>query len=77
MIDDAYKHKIKTAAQLAEMLGDPPRKQKIVMCHGTFDLVHPGHIRHLVYARSKGAKLVVGVTADDHVKKADHRPFVP
>lgn len=77
MIESTYKHKIKTAAELAELLGDPPRKQKIVMCHGTFDLVHPGHIRHLVYARSKGAKLVVGVTADAHVKKADHRPFVP
>jgi rfaE bifunctional protein kinase chain/domain/rfaE bifunctional protein nucleotidyltransferase chain/domain len=77
VIESTYKHKIKTAAELAELLGDPPRKQKIVMCHGTFDLVHPGHIRHLVYARSKGAKLVVGVTADAHVKKADHRPFVP
>lgn len=77
MIDDAYKHKIKTAAEIAEIIGTPPRKRKIVMCHGTFDLVHPGHIRHLVYARSKGAKLVVGVTADAHVKKADHRPFVP
>jgi len=77
VIDDAYKHKVKTAAELADLLGDPPRRQKIVMCHGTFDLVHPGHIRHLVYARSKGAKLVVGVTADAHVKKADHRPFVP
>lgn len=77
MIDDAYKHKIKTAAEIAEIIGAPPRKTKIVMCHGTFDLVHPGHIRHLVYARSKGAKLVVGVTADAHVKKADHRPFVP
>lgn len=77
MIDDAYKHKIKTAAEIAAIIGAPGRKKKIVMCHGTFDLVHPGHIRHLVYARSKGAKLVVGVTADHHVKKADHRPFVP
>ena len=77
MIDDAYKHKIRTAAEIAEIIGAPPRKKKIVMCHGTFDLVHPGHIRHLMYARAKGAKLVVGVTADTHVKKADHRPFVP
>lgn len=77
MIDDAYKHKIKTAAEIAAIIGSPPRRRKIVMCHGTFDLVHPGHIRHLTYARSKGAKLVVGVTADTHVKKADHRPFVP
>lgn len=77
MIENKYKHKIKTAAELAELLGEPPRRRKIVMCHGTFDLVHPGHIRHLIYARSKGAKLVVGVTADTHVEKADHRPFVP
>ncbi|HEY9568299.1 MAG TPA: PfkB family carbohydrate kinase [Thalassobaculum sp.] len=77
MIDEAYKHKVKTAAEIAEMIGPPPRRRKIVMCHGTFDLVHPGHIRHLVYAHSKGAKLIVGVTADIHVKKADHRPFVP
>jgi len=77
VIDDAYKHKIRTAAEIAEIIGAPPRKKKIVMCHGTFDLVHPGHIRHLMYARAKGAKLVVGVTADTHVKKADHRPFVP
>lgn len=77
MINEPYKHKIKTAAELAEDLGPPPRREKVVMCHGTFDLVHPGHIRHLVYARSKGARLVVSVTADTHVKKADHRPFVP
>src|SRR3546814_111892 len=77
VIDEAYKHKVKTAAEIAEMIGPPPRRRKIVMCHGTFDLVHPGHIRHLVYAHSKGAKLIVGVTADIHVKKADHRPFVP
>src|SRR3546814_8384438 len=59
------------------MMVPPPRRRKIVRCHGTFDLVHPGHIRHLVYAHSKGAKLIGGVTADIHVKKADHRPFVP
>lgn len=77
MIDDAYKHKIKTAEEIAAIIGEPMRNKPVVMCHGTFDLVHPGHIRHLVYARSKGAKLVVGVTADQHVNKADHRPFVP
>lgn len=77
MIDDAYKHKIKTAEEVAAIIGEPMRSEPVVMCHGTFDLVHPGHIRHLVYARSKGAKLVVGVTADQHVNKADHRPFVP
>src|SRR3546814_18293354 len=59
------------------MMVPPPRRRNIGRCQWTFDLVQPGHIRNLVYAHSKGAKLIVGVTADIHVKKADHRPFVP
>jgi rfaE bifunctional protein kinase chain/domain len=47
------------------------------MCHGTFDVVHPGHLRHLLYAKSKGEVLVVSVTADVHVSKGELRPHVP
>ena len=47
------------------------------MCHGTFDLVHPGHIRHLLYAKSKADILVASLTADAHIAKANFRPFVP
>ena len=47
------------------------------MCHGVFDLVHPGHIRHLSYAKSKSDKLIVSITSDLHVKKAEFRPYVP
>ena len=47
------------------------------MCHGTFDLVHPGHIRHLLYAKSKGDLLIASLTADAHIAKANFRPFVP
>ena len=47
------------------------------MCHGTFDIVHPGHIRHLLYAKSKGDILVASLTADAHIMKANFRPFVP
>ena len=46
-----FKRKIKTPEELREILGPLPRKQKAIMCHGTFDLVHPGHIRHLIYAK--------------------------
>ncbi len=54
------------------------RKNKIlVMCHGTFDLVHPGHIRHFSYAKSKGDLLLVSLTSDSHVLKANARPYVP
>ena len=47
------------------------------MCHGTFDLVHPGHVRHLTYAKGKADVLVTSVTCDEHITKADYRPFVP
>ena len=43
-----FKRKIKTVEQLIETLGPFPRHKKVIMCHGTFDIVHPGHIRHLL-----------------------------
>lgn len=47
---------------------------KIVHCHGVFDLVHPGHIRHLEAASRLGDKLVVTITADQFVNKGPGRP---
>jgi rfaE bifunctional protein kinase chain/domain len=52
-------------------------KKKIVMCHGTFDLVHPGHIRHLFYAKSKGDVLIVSITGDKFVTKQSKGTYVP
>lgn len=59
------------------MIGDPPRKKSVVMCHGTFDIVHPGHLRHLMYAKERSDILVASLTADVHITKANLRPFVP
>lgn len=72
-----YERKIKTREELIEAIGPRPRKKKVIMCHGTFDLVHPGHIRHLMYAKSKADILIASLTSDPHIKKADYRPFVP
>jgi rfaE bifunctional protein kinase chain/domain/rfaE bifunctional protein nucleotidyltransferase chain/domain len=72
-----YGHKILSANDLAECYPFDTRDDTIVMCHGTFDLVHPGHIRHLLFAKSKGDKLVVSLTCDAHVNKANYRPYVP
>jgi len=47
---------------------------RIVHCHGCFDLMHIGHIRHLQAARAMGDLLVVTVTADAHVAKGEGRP---
>lgn len=72
-----YKRKIKTPSELREILGAPPRQQKVIMCHGVFDIVHPGHVRHLIYAKSKASVLVASLTADRHIDKGKYRPHVP
>ncbi|WP_141678709.1 adenylyltransferase/cytidyltransferase family protein, partial [Acinetobacter baumannii] len=65
------------AAEIAALIGRRPRARKVIMCHGTFDVVHPGHVRHLLYAKSKGDILIASLTADAHILKANFRPFVP
>jgi cytidyltransferase-like protein len=49
--------------------------KKIVQCHGTFDLIHPGHIYHLEEARGYGDVLVVTITAEKFVNKGPGRPY--
>ena len=48
--------------------------RRVVLCHGTFDLMHTGHIRHLQSARKLGDVLVVTLTADAFVRKGPGRP---
>lgn len=48
--------------------------KKVVHCHGVFDLLHVGHIRHFEAARKFGDVLVVTITQDKYVKKGPHRP---
>jgi rfaE bifunctional protein kinase chain/domain/rfaE bifunctional protein nucleotidyltransferase chain/domain len=74
---DRYKYKIKTASELIKLLGDFPRAKTAILCHGVFDVVHPGHLRHLSYAKSKAEILIVSVTSDRHIKKGIYRPHVP
>src|SRR4051812_29854799 len=49
----------------------------VVHCHGCFDIVHPGHIQHLQFAKSLGDLLIVSVSGDSHVSKGVNRPLVP
>jgi len=77
MVFDTKDKKIKTVEELQKILGDPPRKKKVIMCHGTFDIVHPGHVRQLYYAKEKAPVLVASITADEFVGKGEGKPFVP
>ena len=49
--------------------------QRIVLCHGVFDLVHIGHIKHFEEAKENGDVLVVSVTSDKFVNKGPGRPI--
>ena len=48
-----FLHKIKTSKEISQEIGLRPRQKKVIMCHGTFDVVHPGHIPHMLYAKTK------------------------
>lgn len=47
----------------------------LAQCHGCFDLIHPGHIRHLKQAAKEADVLLVSLTADPQVGKGDGRPL--
>ena len=70
-----FSHKIKTVEEISKFLRESDKKS--IMCHGTFDVVHPGHIRHLLYAKTKADILIASLTSDKHIKKSNIRPYVP
>lgn len=49
----------------------------VTLCHGCFDIVHPGHIRHLRFAKEQGTTLVVSITPDVCIQKGSNRPLMP
>lgn len=67
--------KIKTLDELACILErERAAGRAVVHCHGVFDLLHIGHIRHFTEAATLGDCLVVTITPDRHVNKGPGRP---
>lgn len=48
--------------------------KKIVLVSGNFNILHPGHIRLLKFAKDQGSKLVVAVISDKQAGSAAHVP---
>ncbi len=68
--------KIKGLKELIEVVNlYKMQGKKIVHCHGCFDLIHPGHIRHLKFAKEQGDILLVSITGDNFVQKGYMNPF--
>ena len=76
-IKNLHKKKIVELSQLIKIIGNFPRKKKIVLCHGVFDIVHPGHIRHLEHARAQADIMIVSCTGDKFINKGIYRPHIP
>lgn len=79
MLLDHHRAKIVAPEVLVKRLRDMDRSSgRVVLCHGVFDVVHPGHVRHLLYAKSKADVLVCSITGDAHVGgKGAYRPHTP
>lgn len=68
-------HKIHALQDLAPIIERKRGAQKrIVHCHGVFDLLHIGHVRHFEQAKKLGDVLVVTLTPDKFVNKGVGRP---
>jgi rfaE bifunctional protein nucleotidyltransferase chain/domain len=60
-------------SELSNLLKE--RDLTIALCHGVFDLLHPGHVQHIKAARRLAQIVVVSITADKHVNKGPGRPI--
>ncbi len=76
-LKQSFANKIKTVEEVLKIIGNHPRDKKVVMCYGTYDIVHPGHVRQLIYAKTKGDLLIVCVATDKYVTNRPVGPYVP
>ena len=69
------KNKILSLNNLSKKIIDFKKKnKKIILCHGVFDLLHLGHIKHFEEAKKYGDILVVTITPNKYVSKGPNRP---
>ncbi|MES9903468.1 MAG: PfkB family carbohydrate kinase, partial [Sedimenticola sp.] len=69
------KSKVFSLTELAEVADNFRSEGRTIgLCHGTFDLLHIGHIRHFQQAAERVDALLVTVTGDDYVNKGPDRP---
>lgn len=69
----AFKNIVKIVSGLKE------EGQTVGMCHGGFDLLHPGHVKHFESAKKICDILLVSITSDQFVsaRKGEGRPILP
>ncbi len=65
-----------------EALRDIIKEQKsqgktVIQCHGCFDILHSGHLKHFEAAKEYADFLIVTITPDKHINKGPDRPVFP
>ena len=79
-IDRPGAARVLTEAQAAAFVAEQRSTgRRIVFTNGVFDLLHPGHVRYLQEAHALGDLLIVGLNADESVRrnKGPGRPITP
>lgn len=69
-IEASILQKIANVDRVKEQIKDWKKQgYKIVFTNGVFDIIHVGHISYLAKASELGNKLILGVNANDSVKR--------
>ncbi len=71
--------KVRTLEQLLPEINERRRRgESCAFTNGCFDILHPGHINTIKFARSQGDFLVVGMNSDWSIReqKGPNRPFL-
>ena len=73
--EPSIRRKIMAVDELASVVRSIQNSGRtVIQAHGSFDLVHLGHVKHLEAAKKNADVLVVTLTADAYVNKGPNRP---
>jgi rfaE bifunctional protein kinase chain/domain len=72
-------NKIVTISQLIDQVIPDCVKDgdSIVLCHGHYNIIHPGHLRFINHAKSLGKKLIVAVYGDQYFSSFELKKMYP
>ena len=65
---NSVKEKIIKLEEVSKLSGE-----SVVLCHGHFNIIHPGHIRYLDFARQQGSKLIVSIQGDESFHNSERK----
>ena len=58
-----------THSKITSIKNISPSMKNTVLCYGHFNLIHPGHLRYLQYAKTLASKLIVIIVSDKELDK--------